>query len=720
MGRKKERHYRPVATSPWTLIGVLCVIAGYITLLEILLSRQHEVASSQASYRFDRERRQVGLGPTDMPLGGAGRSGPTGLGAPESDHQLSLTSPTRIPLPLTGPISTFTTSDGAQLSLTSPYVSRTLSAASQCQPTLTYTFGDPYPTGCYQTTETWMPSIPESSQMTITQGISTTTSVTQGVSTTTSVTQGISATISGIPTFPTSDPMPSSQLAMTTSGTIGFTLSELHVEISGTFTKLDYFLSLYLPTLLAVLLQTVWAVVFAATKMMEPFYQLASPDGALAKDSILVEYLSSAMSISTLRTMLSGHWVMLLASVIYFSAGLLAPLASESMGVQPTATCHTAIAVDQPCAPAWIVFLPATRALEALLAFLLITVFLLLIISSRRMSGVYENPTSIRSMVNLLGEPAVQRDFQDIEPNATKSDVKKALSGNRYRLGYFEASPGFHRFGLTKVTQTEPWQGSSSQYGYTAVDNPSQPCENKSRPPIWSRFLRDGLFLLLLLTLFGLILGYYLDNRQTDSLNKFFNSNTFGPRFLLSSLAVLISVGWKQAERETRIMEPYRKLASGLRPGKGTIDVAMTGTPYSTVFIALGRGDLFVSWTALMAILSDILIIAVTGVPFSPAQIHEAGLASFYISFGILSLMILSLLAVVIRRRSNPRMPRDPDTLAHVWLYVCASSMTQKKGEMYQSDVSQYWFGLSTGSDGKQRWMIDKDQHGVAQALNSY
>src|SRR2546421_7933662 len=59
-GRKKKRHYRPAATSPWTLIGVLCIIAGCIALLEILLSRrQHEVANSQARYRFDHERRQV-------------------------------------------------------------------------------------------------------------------------------------------------------------------------------------------------------------------------------------------------------------------------------------------------------------------------------------------------------------------------------------------------------------------------------------------------------------------------------------------------------------------------------------------------------------------------------------------------------------------------------------------------------------------------------------
>jgi hypothetical protein len=158
-------------------------------------------------------------------------------------------------------------------------------------------------------------------------------------------------------------------------------------------------------------------------------------------------------------------------------------------------------------------------------------------------------------------------------------------------------------------------------------------------------------------------------------------------------------------------MEPYRKLALGGQTGKGTIDVTMTGTPYTTVMIALLRGDLFVSWIALITILSDILVIAVAGVPFSPAQVHEAGLASFYISFGILGLMIPSLVAVAIRRRSNPRIPRDPDTLAHVWMYLCASNIvSHSEGDTHQADTSRYWFGISQRSDGKRGWMIDKDK----------
>jgi hypothetical protein len=233
-GRKKKKHYRPVATSPWTLIGFLCIIAGYIALLEILLSRrQHEVANSQASHRFDHERRQDGtITKTAAPSAQLSLTSPVLTGTPLSltmdpttleGAQLSLTSPIVVssaapsaqlsltsPVPAGAPLSltspsflSFITSDGAQLSLTSPgvvsasdgaqlsltstegisdgaqlsltspgapsdvgapsdgaqlsltspYVSGTLSAASQCQPTLTYVFGDPYPTGCYQTTE---------------------------------------------------------------------------------------------------------------------------------------------------------------------------------------------------------------------------------------------------------------------------------------------------------------------------------------------------------------------------------------------------------------------------------------------------------------------------------------------------------------------------------------------------------------------------------------
>ena len=95
------------------------------------------------------------------------------------------------------------------------------------------------------------------------------------------------------------------------------------------------------------------AVVFASTKMMEPFYQLASPDGALARRLCSGRiFVLGDVYIDTSNYTL-WHWVMLLGSIIYFSAGLLAPLA---MGVQPIATCHTAIAVDQLCGPLWIAF----------------------------------------------------------------------------------------------------------------------------------------------------------------------------------------------------------------------------------------------------------------------------------------------------------------------------------------------------------------------------
>jgi hypothetical protein len=283
-------------------------------------------------------------------------------------------------------------------------------------------------------------------------------------------------------------------------------LAKSHVEISGTFTKFDYFLSLYLPKILAVFLQVIWTIVFAMMKMMEPFYQLAKPEGALAQNSILAKNSSTSLSMSSLRA-LAGHRVMSLAGIIYVAIGLLAPLASESMGVEPTATCVTAISQSQPCAPAWIVYLPAARCLESVLAFLFIAIFILLLMTSRRESGVFEDPSSIKAMAKLLTDPAVVRDFQNVDPDASKAEVREVLANNRYKIGHFEHK-GEYRYGFFKMAST-PREEPASPRGYSPVENPSlttskAPSTHSSK----SKKTKDILLVLLVVTLFNLTLAY--------------------------------------------------------------------------------------------------------------------------------------------------------------------------------------------------------------------
>jgi hypothetical protein len=50
------------------------------------------------------------------------------------------------------------------------------------------------------------------------------------------------------------------------------------------------FLYLYFPTILAVVFSIYWAWIDLETKRMEPYYQLSKKDGALGKDSLLLQY----------------------------------------------------------------------------------------------------------------------------------------------------------------------------------------------------------------------------------------------------------------------------------------------------------------------------------------------------------------------------------------------------------------------------------------------
>ena len=75
---------------------------------------------------------------------------------------------------------------------------------------------------------------------------------------------------------------------------------------------------------------------YCATKLMEPFYQLANKGGVPAKDFFWINYLSSNDNKAPFIAMASGHWLMLWSSVLYGLVQLLPPFASELLHVYPS------------------------------------------------------------------------------------------------------------------------------------------------------------------------------------------------------------------------------------------------------------------------------------------------------------------------------------------------------------------------------------------------
>lgn len=514
------------------------------------------------------------------------------------------------------------------------------------------------------------------------------------------------------------------------------TVKSSQVQITKSFQQHDYFLSSYMGVVLAVTLKLTWGLVFSGLKMLEPFYQLSKPGGATAAESLLADYLSAGYGWNHLRHIFSGHWVMLFSTLTYIAMATLSPIASESMGIVATQTCTNPVGDPQPCAPVWILNKPTGRALEGILIFIAVLILLVIVLNWRRKSGIFSNPSSIATMASHLGHDDMLHDLRHIDPTASDASILAALSGNHYTLKSYSDATGLPRYGITKIdssAESNPYGlGSLNNFDtaarskYAAVSNPNNmslqasPIQEQKPFSVSGRLVRDVIFLLVIFALFGIVLAYYLVGDSSD-FNNWLNSGTFGPKFTLTSIAALIDFTWKTIEREVRILVPYRQLAARRAKADKSVLVDVGGVPISSLWGALRRGEVFHSIVAATAISSDVLIIAVGGVPFGRGQVWEAFLYSSYLSLAILGWMALVMLAVFWWRTQikQLRLPREPDTILSVWLMMAdegngvlqeyagwETTRGRERDRAAKSRGARYWGGWAKGQDESQRWCV--------------
>ena len=231
-------------------------------------------------------------------------------------------------------------------------------------------------------------------------------------------------TVNGVLVTHTATPtMFKTQIAPSAKGTSSFTTNLGILELPEAFTNNDYFIAMYMPTLLSVLLKCFWTVIFAATMMMEPFFKLAEDGGAKAKESLGATFMSSSTTRESVESM-PGHYIMMLTAGIYLMIHALAPLASESMGVQATGHCQTEHGIA-PCNPAWLVNLTVIHLLQALLGAIAVAVAAVMFLQRKRTeSGVYSNPSSIASIASLFHNKDVIRNFRQVDAHANKEELR--------------------------------------------------------------------------------------------------------------------------------------------------------------------------------------------------------------------------------------------------------------------------------------------------------
>jgi hypothetical protein len=144
--------------------------------------------------------------------------------------------------------------------------------------------------------------------------------------------------------------------------------------------------------------------------------------------------------------------------------------------------------------------------------------------------------------------------------------------------------------------------------------------------------------------------------------------------------------------------------------------------PFSAFVMLLAQGHIFSASMAFIGFLSEILVIVLAAIPYSPGEIFLELILCTYTSIGILSVMLLVLISLVFWRRKLPYVPRPPDTLGGVISYICNSRMLDTfdgctelgNGEMVRRISrlrKKYTYGEYVGVDGQVRWMIEESSN---------
>jgi hypothetical protein len=146
---------------------------------------------------------------------------------------------------------------------------------------------------------------------------------------------------------------------------------------------------------------------------------------------------------------------------------------------------------------------------------------------TRSPTGIASDPSTIAFIVSMIHHPNVLEDFGRCSNEATNKDIIKFLGGKNYRLGNYVGSDGVARYGIIPGNPTSLLDD-NIEMTYTSNE------KKAGRTGIFKPFL-DVTFVLFILGLLGVILAYYKDGAN-DGFNRFFNSNSFGPRFFMVSL----------------------------------------------------------------------------------------------------------------------------------------------------------------------------------------
>lgn len=451
----------------------------------------------------------------------------------------------------------------------------------------------------------------------------------------------------------------------TVSGTTSTADPSTPTQTIYVFTNGQYFSGAFLPTIIAVLFAIPWVILDAHAQNLEPFHQLSKNDGAPVFSTLCIDYSSP---LAPVKTLIAGHWVPFLTSLLNIAAKIITPLAPEFISVKTIGKCN---AHTIGCVLSLKVFSPAGRAIQALLSFMALSVLFLILQMRKYSSGVLAEPNSIAGLATLFSDKQVRDDFRMALLGSSEKQVYESLMKHRYKLEIGSAHD------LRASTQpTDPIQNirRAKHEETSIVDCPRMRTELKVPFCYPHRKGAVGRICVLLALLATII--YYHSTDYNTPFERFMDSQSFGVAFLFTSIGVLINLSWSHIFQAIATIEPYRRLSTSPQPAETTLLIPKLISPLSALLSTINRGQILLFSFASSILLVQALTVCLSNIHFKTSTTYEAFTVSFWLSCAIIAVMLGLLAGVAFRRES--RLALRPKTIAAVLCYLARSSVPER------------------------------------------
>ncbi|KAI1378655.1 hypothetical protein F4677DRAFT_373943 [Hypoxylon crocopeplum] len=471
-------------------------------------------------------------------------------------------------------------------------------------------------------------------------------------------------------------------------------------------TEEQYFVGMFLPTLLATAISILIGILERSVKLLHPFHVLTRPGGACAAASLLVKSGSPGQMMTTFRRPFKDNLVLILVTALVPAGVFLTPFSSEAINIQLHG-CEQGSRVAGNCAITLGANPMPTKATIALLAFILVMLLLVTLLLKDWKSGVASHPWSLASMASLSTNPALRHLV--LESSVDIKVLHETLQSAVFRIKHWRSERGELEYGICPDVGEVIGFPESPLLPLTEVAK--KRTEQRSTPPIVDCYWRKSLFLAFLCGTLALII-YYQSGAWDNPFEDFMDSESFGVRFLFTSIGVIISLFWKTFTDSVAAINPFRTLASAPTDAYHSILLTPPADPFTSLWAGVQRKDYYFVAVALSTIMSQFLPMLLSNVPAATVQTMATNLGCSWAVVGILVYMIAVLVGSFFVRW--PQLPIDPTTIFGMMYYVCDSPIIhnfqglgalerKERDRKVQAMGLRYAFGEMRGVSGRER-----------------